>query len=62
MNSNSLVRDCKCLRSDCHVLNQNCELISANKIRELIRQERIEAQKVIEIKPIETWKEIHTIT
>jgi hypothetical protein len=45
VNSNSLVRDCKCLRSDGHVLNQNCELISANEIRELIRQERIELHR-----------------
>ena len=45
VNSNGLVRDCKCLRSDGHLLNPNCELISANEIRELIRKERIESSK-----------------
>ena len=43
VNSKSLVRDCRCLRSDGDVLNQNCRLITANEIKELIRLERIES-------------------
>jgi hypothetical protein len=45
VNSNSLVRDCKCLRSNGDQLNQNCELITADEIRDMIKLERIESSK-----------------
>ena len=45
--SKSLVRDCKCLRSNGDVLNQNCELINANEIRDLIRLDRIESFRAL---------------